>query len=397
MTTMPARPAHHGAHGLGSQSSAQSPRLLTALIVGSAVMCLVPAGCISFGDLAETGAASPMAGRCGSCHVEIFEEWRESPHAQAFLSGEFLARTDGGSMENCLPCHAPGSLPASPDRPLKHRGHAPEEGVNCLGCHRVAAGHGSDESEAVLAGPLGSDALVQPHPIRDLGDWFRNPALCGRCHQDTMAEWRTSDNERRPTCQACHMPVVRRKVTQSTSLLSKALVAFEGSHELRAHAFSIEAALGESPRLLGGEVLSFSHHLDSGHVRIRLTNHLPHALPTGGFGAHTARIVVRSDTGAVVREEILTTKRHRALAAGASRDIQLLWPGASKTLDVEVTAVHGGSDPSPPANPRLLAHYRISAASSPAAGELGGRPTSLADNQESRHAPSPLADSALTE
>jgi len=175
---------------------------------------LCAAGCSGFGDLTDVRTVTPPAARCGECHDAIAEEWRASAHAAAFVSPLFRAASADAEFERCVPCHAPGALLFAPGRPAA-RAALREEGVHCLACHLDARCPGAIESpspdpaEFAMAGPYPATGLVQPHPIVVRPDDHRSAAFCGRCHEGTYAEWQRAEG-RKPTCQECHMPPVRR-------------------------------------------------------------------------------------------------------------------------------------------------------------------------------------------
>jgi nitrate/TMAO reductase-like tetraheme cytochrome c subunit len=315
-----------------------SPALLLALPAGVAAALAALAGCVSFDDLARTEEETPTAARCGECHRAVYDEWLASPHAAAFVSADFKARTDGGTLERCLPCHAPAEMPPVEGRPvdglhdpaLKARSSRRDEGVHCIACHRLPAEHG--EAPAEMAGPLPAEALVEPHPVRDLAAWYRDARFCGRCHEDTLAEWKGSPGA--APCQSCHMPAVTRKVTQPSGILSGALVALEDEHPLRAHDFSARAALAESGQVLGSDFLEVQPLAGDGPPRIRLVNRLPHAIPTGAFGAGSILVEVRGAGASAVSRE-LTVRRGGALGPGAAMDIDLPVSARGGTAIVE--------------------------------------------------------------
>ena len=55
------------------------------------------------------GLQSLSARKCGSCHLEIFREWQQSVHAQAWVDPQFQAEMhkQPGVSWMCVNCHAP--------------------------------------------------------------------------------------------------------------------------------------------------------------------------------------------------------------------------------------------------------------------------------------------------
>jgi hypothetical protein len=140
------------------------------------------------------------------------------------------------------------------------------------------------------------------------------------------------------------MPAVHRKVTQATGLVSKALVAFEEEQELRAHDFSAAAARLEAANVLGGGFIAVRGVATRDQPALRLVNRLPHALPTGGFGAGTVRIEIHVPAAApIVRT--LSTRPGMALAPGAALDVAL--PDEARGSGVQVEVLRVTSDGAP--------------------------------------------------
>jgi predicted CXXCH cytochrome family protein len=115
---------------------------------------------------------------CKGCHLDIYNLWENTRHAQAFSSPIFQRDwSDLGSKTSCLSCHTTGFDPNS--------GKYAQEGVSCESCHGpFQAGH--------PAAPMS----VQP-----------NEDLCATCHKTTTDEWRASVHSQQGiTCKDCHNP-----------------------------------------------------------------------------------------------------------------------------------------------------------------------------------------------
>jgi hypothetical protein len=170
------------------------------------------------------------ASSCGSCHSEIFAEWRASRMSQAWTDPVFQADwEDQGKLYVCRYCHSPllEQQPVIVDRlasitPVS--GHElpnplyikdfEQEGVSCVACHL---------REGAIEGP--HDIASAPHPIRYNPD-FASSSRCEPCHQaeappfskvkrpiaDTHGEWEAwkASFGRTESCADCHMPVVVR-------------------------------------------------------------------------------------------------------------------------------------------------------------------------------------------
>lgn len=133
------------------------------------------------------------------------------------------------------------------------------------------------------------------------------------------------------------MPAVQRTVTQATGTVSKLIVAFEPTEDLRAHDFRAIAALDEARDRLDREFISTSISTESistettagkpcrGRERrpvLALENHLPHSFPTGSFGGEELRIEVRS-AERLLAERTLLPRPASALASGGVMRLEL--------------------------------------------------------------------------
>lgn len=215
----------------------------------------------------------PQPDSCAHCHVDIHEEWKLSPHARAFTNERYRHATDDYAFQECLGCHAPQPMLVRGEpavRPVER-----EIGVGCVSCHL---------DNGAMVGPLQPTGLAKPHPIKVDPAPFENGKLCGHCHQGELRQWQASTIEGKQDCRHCHMPTVRRTMTQATSLVSKAFVAAEKAEIQHRHTFMlVPGKLPEPPFTL--DVAATGDQMT-----IALTNRLPHNLPTGDFGVRIVQI-----------------------------------------------------------------------------------------------------------
>ncbi len=192
------------------------------------------------GDARVVGLSDVRAASCGTCHAEIYGEWRVSTHARAFLDDsqfqEELKKHQGGDGKQdaawmCINCHTP--FEAQLEKLVVgltdgHRGkpqyvanpnfdrRMQEEAITCATCH---------VRDGVVVGPFGDTRA--PHPVK------KDPALlssevCLQCHQanatlddvalacvfDTGLEHASTEPSKKgETCQSCHMPEVHRALS----------------------------------------------------------------------------------------------------------------------------------------------------------------------------------------
>lgn len=191
----------------------------------------------------ETGGrAKPLpdlrASTCGQCHREIYEEWRVSTHARAWMGDaqfqeELKKSTQPGDDVGwmCVNCHTP-LLEQRPKLVAHLRGGAlnkpvyidnPDfdadlqlEAITCATCH---------VRDGVIVGPYGDTEA--PHPTRK-GAVLTTSALCMKCHQavarfdelNLLCAFNTGNELLESaggmagqTCQGCHMPEITRPIT----------------------------------------------------------------------------------------------------------------------------------------------------------------------------------------
>jgi len=116
---------------------------------------------------------------CGGCHEEVYEYWKNGPHARAMSSPIFDQAWEANiHAQACLRCHTTAFDPAS--------GEFAEKGVGCEVCH---------------------GAMVENHPDVVQGQPEFSAPLCANCHLDEWGEWRSSRHaETGIECDSCHSP-----------------------------------------------------------------------------------------------------------------------------------------------------------------------------------------------
>lgn len=100
------------------------------LPIFSLIACFLSPGCIVYPELAEKGMKAPKSERCGDCHRDIYNEWKDSPHAHSFTNPAFKEETNNYQFAFCLGCHAPETI--FTDKRIEPRGVNLAEGVNIL-------------------------------------------------------------------------------------------------------------------------------------------------------------------------------------------------------------------------------------------------------------------------
>lgn len=172
---------------------------------------------------ATAALASPGAESCRVCHLDIYNEWRESWHARSTQNKNFTIAFDrwtkeGNAASACLSCHAPASIFDTPaPRPpglivRTHRGG------------RAIETHGGDELVTLHAAPVGpgggGDPIARHRAWNDrkaLSDPLAEPASRVRIdtgrREDQLASMLRQPRPRSDrlgegvNCQSCHLTV----------------------------------------------------------------------------------------------------------------------------------------------------------------------------------------------
>ena len=267
------------------------------------------------------------ASACKACHLEIVEEWRQSPHAAAFTREEFRAASQNHGESDCLRCHIPTSLEKLSAGPVRAKFR--EEGVNCDSCH--LQGH-------AYAAPVEPTTFAL-HDVVQNG-LLRKSELCGRCHESIFRQWSAASvapNERK-TCQHCHMSPARRRTVSGTGwrVLHMKL-------DGRRHEFTVlPAEPGRSHLDVTVGLAEVSANVVAGSVTLTNTG-AQHAIPGGEFGfreiAVIASLVDRYGIASAKKVHQLVNRRGRDLAYGQTRALPFRFesvPDDAEALEVRV-------------------------------------------------------------
>lgn len=115
---------------------------------------------------------------CKECHLDIANNWSDSPHAHAFDDANFQTQWESlGQKGDCLACHTTNYQATT--------GTYDAEGVECQACH----------------GTVGAEHPPSIVPIK------ADTEYCGSCHTTTLGEWRlTGHGSAGIGCMDCHDP-----------------------------------------------------------------------------------------------------------------------------------------------------------------------------------------------
>ena len=280
------------------------------------------------------GLSSLSASECGSCHGEIYREWRQSVHAQAWSDPQFQGELhkQPGVEWMCVNCHTPlrnqlDSLVVAlhdgdVERPMRRANPDFDpalkgEGITCAACH---------VRDGAVEGPFGDTSA--PHAVR-FNPAFRSADLCLRCHQAVQSypgknfictfrtgdEWREGPHATRgQICQDCHMPEVKRSLVPGGPVRRTGLHGWIGSRLRKGDETSPALWDSMAARILPGVALHAdpAPPLGSGSAAawrvIAVNANAGHRLPTGdperSVWVQLAAIGERGDTLAQVEHRI---------------------------------------------------------------------------------------------
>jgi hypothetical protein len=269
------------------------------------------------------GLTSLKAESCGTCHTEIYNEWKTSIHSHAYRDPFFQAYwTRDEHTWVCLNCHSPLEnqqptlIKEIPRQRVEKAVQEPnphfdpeyqQEGVTCAACH---------VRDGTILGPFEDSAA--PHPTQ-FDPSFRTTQLCYRCHSvvggpaqfynggpcGTYAEHEGGYymKERGFICQSCHMPEVDRPVAVNGPIRRGRRHLWRGGHDpdmvKRAVAIQVNA---DPPEPKAGDDLQLTLTLINAGAG--------HKLPTGDPDRHfTVEFAVLDQHKKILKEQSDTMGR----------------------------------------------------------------------------------------
>jgi len=192
------------------------------------------------------GLESISAKSCGSCHREVYDEWKQSTHSVAYKDLQFRAEMKKDNILTCLNCHTPlqnqqefivkGIVNGDYRKPWKVPNPQFDEtlqleGITCATCHvrngSVIGTSGTDKAPHKTVKDiefLSEELCVGCHNVADKID----PALV--CSFETGDEWINNwATKRGLNCITCHMPQTQRNTAADMSSASLHSHNFPGS------------------------------------------------------------------------------------------------------------------------------------------------------------------------
>ncbi len=207
---------------------------ILAVWLGFLFIYTLPAYGAEMGKFSYADFLKPQ--KCGVCHREIFQEWRENLMSQAFthkwdeveyfklaLPHAMKEPKVAGVKAGCIACHGPlaflsGDIPPKPPA----QGSRANEGVSCEICHNIRGTAQKEpfnfsyliEPGKVKVGPR-KDARPMSHQVVH-SNFIKSAEFCATCHdeaspygawvKETYREWKRGPYARKGVvCQDCHM------------------------------------------------------------------------------------------------------------------------------------------------------------------------------------------------
>ncbi len=247
---------------------------------------------------------------CGSCHKEIYAEWKSSMHAQSSalvdpIHGAFYRKVVGdparedvtkkGKYPVCLRCHAPNA--AMQKKTKLDATPAFNEGVNCVFCHTLTGFKGTvkpdgklrlgqaayEVSKTALQAPSGKNYSTAERPANateTTPDFHPFPMVGGKA-----ALYKTND-----VCMGCHdrrnnfhgVPLC---ATGTEIAESKSVATCQSCHmaTVNGHADHSMAGGHVEDMVRRGIIMTMDVKKKGGKylATVRMRNKLPHKFPTG--------------------------------------------------------------------------------------------------------------------
>ncbi len=302
---------------LGVLAACESSSKISPAAKKDAVAVVADAAAADAVDASERKLFITGSGRCGECHVKMYDEWEVSGHAHAATSSLYKASVAAANNDpTCDRCHAPLAAEAPKDI-------IASEGVTCDVCHTLRSPQPSKDGGTWK---LAIDDMVKYGPRCDLKDHYfhrmgcspehTQAPICGSCHWwepkgipvfTEYADWKAGPQAAEGTqCQGCHMPKEKAQLAEGspvrTGVPHHGLLGIAG--DLRKRALSI--------------VLRTERVADTLVIKVEIQNNdAGHPVPAG-LPEHRliVRSTVRDRAGKTVSEQVAQLGRKLVDAAG---------------------------------------------------------------------------------
>lgn len=307
-------------------------RFLHAAAVAAAVaaVLLVPREAATEGGPQSVQA---VLNGCQLCHAQYVIEWADSYHGKAWTDEVYVAAKNAAPKDkqaSCVPCHVPGPTQNALGKAPALRSKNQNEGVSCIACHQIPGA--KPEDIGTIVGPYAADPAIKSHPNKTDKGMETEAKVCISCHgtdkdHNQYDSWKASDYAKDgKTCQACHMPVVKRAVFDKKGALPRDAHkhTMPGAHD----ADMVKKAVVIDASVAGGK------------VTVKVTNSgAGHNFPGGGEREAVLVVTVTGADGkeaACYRETFDLRKKDNRLKPKETRSLEFDAKAASGTVKVRV-------------------------------------------------------------
>jgi hypothetical protein len=189
--------------------------------------------------------------RCVRCHLDIYEEFKSSPHYQSTIFRDevhkkiFKMHTKSTKSKEyvCAKCHTPTVKDTKIANIQKNR-KLYDEAIGCAYCHRIqsiekhpkANKNIISKKKAKYFGTRSPETRSDFHEIVNTNPIFKKGDICLGCHSHKKNEKKfevcrtDSKNSEKENCVTCHMPQVPGSLSDRVETLTHSYHGFAGVH-----------------------------------------------------------------------------------------------------------------------------------------------------------------------
>jgi len=259
-----------------------------------------PPGVDDAPDAFDDTPAFRTAAECGTCHVEIYKEWKVSYHGRAMTDPLFRELSAEVNKEECIRCHAPVNLRDSGFETPVARSELREDAISCLSCH---------QSGGNVAGPFGGlSGKCRPVKEEAQTDVVK---MCFVCHNqhDTGNEWlrgpwsKGEQGVAKRDCLDCHMPEVERPLVPGGPVRKGRRHTWFGGHSMTQLKKAATLEVEITPLETGGfRFEAFVKNVGAGHA-------IPSDARHRSFDTY---LLLRDAEGTVILDPLQATQQRKA-------------------------------------------------------------------------------------
>ncbi|MHC4223391.1 MAG: multiheme c-type cytochrome [Planctomycetota bacterium] len=243
---------------------------------------------------------------CKGCHEEIYNEWMQDKHSQAWVCELFTELSKNHTDPTCWSCHAPRPIyQTGLNSPASERASDRQSGINCLTCHLNREGTHVlgpvRDPQGTAEVPADCGPMYDPSFANEASQAVTN-VYCGICHKlhGTDVEFVESEYGRKGmTCLTCHMKEVMGPIARGGKPRARRVHRMPGAHSagMLQHAMTIEPRVEEGTLFIRTINRGAGHKIptDARHraiwVRVAFFDPYGQPVPTKGMNGRIEREV----------------------------------------------------------------------------------------------------------